>query len=140
MKLICSILMLVLVGCANVVADQPVGEPQAETPFAAVVETEAVIAESQDAEESARWQMMQLLDLLATQEVMIEALYGELVAYQEGGGDYGYIYEVKPGQSLWLIADEIYGDPYRWITIYSMSCDFMGNPDLIYPGQILIIP
>lgn len=128
MKLVlCSILMLLLTGCASVVADQP------------GVNESAAVAESQEAG-TIPAEMMELLDLLANQELMIEALQGEIAALQEGGADYGYVYEVRPGQSLWIIADEIYGDPYRWVTIYSMSCFLMDSPDLIYPGQVLLLP
>jgi len=120
MKLLfCSFLALFLIGCASIMANQP-GE-----------------VESQD---SAEWQVMELLNLLADQEAMIEALQGELIAYQEGGGDYGYVYEVRPGESLWSIAEDVLGDPYRWVTIYSMSCLLMDDPDLIYPGEILVLP
>lgn len=139
MKLVlCSIFALLLAGCASVVADQPgTGKAPTVTIAETVMGDMELVVKYQD---NAEWQIMDLLDLLANQEVMIEALYGELAAYEEAGTEYSYVYEVKPGQSLWVIADEIYGDPYRWISIFSISCDFMVDPDLIYPGQVLVLP
>jgi len=43
---------------------------------------------------------------------------------------------------LWRIAeyDFIYGDPWAWRRIYNANRDTIKDPDLIYPGQRLIIP
>lgn len=43
---------------------------------------------------------------------------------------------------LWRIAEysEIYGDPFRWPAIYSANKNLIKDPDLIYPGQTLVIP
>ena len=121
MKLIHIIFMLMLVGCGAAIADQP--SPSA---------TQAPVESDMSVEDF--W------DVIAEQAFMIEALQGEIIALQEGGGDYGYIYEVEAGQSLWIIADEVLGDPYRWITIYTMNNYWMDDPDLIYPRQILLLP
>ncbi|MCK4965794.1 LysM peptidoglycan-binding domain-containing protein [bacterium] len=50
-------------------------------------------------------------------------------------------YTVLKGDYLWKISkkDEIYGDPYQWMRIYSFNRDGISNPDLIYPNQILMI-
>lgn len=52
------------------------------------------------------------------------------------------MHEVTKGESLWKIAgqDDIYGDPYKWVKIYSANRDIIADPNLIYPGQILVIP
>ena len=44
--------------------------------------------------------------------------------------------------SLWNIAarPEIYGDGNRWREIYDANRDQIRNPDLIFPGQVLVIP
>ena len=48
---------------------------------------------------------------------------------------------VEPGESLSLIAAEDMGDGNRWPTLYKANKDVVGdNPDLIYPGQVLVIP
>ena len=43
---------------------------------------------------------------------------------------------------LWRIAEfeEIYADPYLWPKIWQRNQKDIPNPDLIYPGQVLIIP
>jgi len=43
---------------------------------------------------------------------------------------------------LWRIAEyeDVYGDPWKWPSIYSANKDQIKDPDLIFPGQELIIP
>lgn len=43
---------------------------------------------------------------------------------------------------LWRIAEykEIYGDPYRWPSIWRRNRKLIQNPDLIFPGWQLVIP
>jgi len=43
---------------------------------------------------------------------------------------------------LWRIAAyaDIYGDPYKWPTIWRRNRKLIQNPDLIYPGWQLVIP
>ena len=43
---------------------------------------------------------------------------------------------------LWNIAKKkrFYGDPWKWKRIYRANRDKIEDPDLIYPGQRLIIP
>jgi len=43
---------------------------------------------------------------------------------------------------LWNIAKKpkFYGDPWKWKRIYKANRDKIKDPDLIYPGQRLIIP
>jgi nucleoid-associated protein YgaU len=43
---------------------------------------------------------------------------------------------------LWRIAEykDIYGDPYRWPSIWRRNRKLIQNPDLIYPGWQLVIP
>lgn len=125
MKLIYSIFALVLAGCVLAAASPQAGEP---------IPDESALFQGMTLEE------LNLLLIIDEQAAIIEALQGELIALQEAAADYGYVYVVLPGQSLWSIAEEIYGDPYKWITIYSMNVLLMEDPDLIYPGQILLIP
>ena len=48
---------------------------------------------------------------------------------------------VEPGDSLSLIAAEDLGDANQWPALYEANKDVVGNnPDLIYPGQVLVIP
>jgi len=50
-------------------------------------------------------------------------------------------YVVIKGDYLWKIAkkDDIYGDPYQWIRIYTKNRDLIKDPDLIYPDWNLKI-
>lgn len=43
---------------------------------------------------------------------------------------------------LWNIAGkmEIYGDPFQWPKIWQANTDKVRNPDIIFPGQVLMIP
>jgi nucleoid-associated protein YgaU len=47
---------------------------------------------------------------------------------------------VQPGQSLWRIARETYGRGIRYTVIYEANRAQIRNPDLIYPGQIFVLP
>lgn len=51
-------------------------------------------------------------------------------------------YLVKEGDSLWTIAgnEGIYSNPYKWLLLYHGNRDQIFDPDLIYPGMVLIIP
>ncbi|MCL6560739.1 MAG: LysM peptidoglycan-binding domain-containing protein, partial [Firmicutes bacterium] len=49
-------------------------------------------------------------------------------------------YTVKDGDTLWLIAQRVYGDGSRWSDLYAANQDVIGpDPDLILPGQQLVI-
>jgi nucleoid-associated protein YgaU len=47
---------------------------------------------------------------------------------------------VQPGNSLWKIARESYGQGVRYSVIYEANKDQIANPDLIYPGQVFAVP
>jgi nucleoid-associated protein YgaU len=47
---------------------------------------------------------------------------------------------VQPGHSLWRIARETYGRGIRYTVIYEANREQIRNPDLIYPGQIFVLP
>jgi nucleoid-associated protein YgaU len=50
------------------------------------------------------------------------------------------LYKVKSGDSLSKISSRIYGDPSQWRKIYDANRDIIKNPDMIHPGQELVIP
>ncbi len=50
-------------------------------------------------------------------------------------------YKVKPGDSLFKIAQHHYGDGKYWPEIYEKNKGVIGgNSDLIHPGQVLFLP
>jgi len=54
----------------------------------------------------------------------------------------GKIYTVKKGDTLWWIAKykDNYNDPFAWPIIFDANRKKIKNPNLIYPGQKLLIP
>lgn len=47
---------------------------------------------------------------------------------------------VQPGHSLWRIARETYGRGIRYTVIYEANREQIRNPDLIFPGQVFVLP
>ena len=52
----------------------------------------------------------------------------------------GDFYVVQPGNSLWRIARRTYGAGLAYTLIYTANKEQIGNPDLIFPGQIFALP
>lgn len=51
------------------------------------------------------------------------------------------LYEVKKGDCLWNIAKKFYGNGAKYTVIYDANKEVVGgNPNRIYPGQVLTIP
>ncbi|MDH3930882.1 MAG: CHAT domain-containing protein [Chromatiales bacterium] len=57
----------------------------------------------------------------------------------DGAGRSVLEYHVLRGESLWRIAERIYGDPLLWRQIYADNRATITDPDLIYPGQVLLL-
>ncbi len=49
-------------------------------------------------------------------------------------------YTIKSGDSLSKIAGEVYGDVHKWNALFEANREVVKDPDLIYPGQIILIP
>lgn len=47
---------------------------------------------------------------------------------------------VVEGDCLWCIAEDRWADGYRWSAIYDLNTGQIQDPDLIYPGQVLMMP
>ena len=52
----------------------------------------------------------------------------------------GSVVFVQPGNSLWRLARASYGEGLRYSVIYEANKDQIRNPDLIYPGQVFVLP
>ena len=52
----------------------------------------------------------------------------------------GTVAVVQPGNSLWRIARRVYGKGMQYAVIYEANAKQIRDPDLIYPGQIFILP
>jgi nucleoid-associated protein YgaU len=50
------------------------------------------------------------------------------------------IHKVKPNDSLFAISRKYYGDEAKWHKIYEVNRDNMSGPNVLYPGQELVIP
>ena len=49
-------------------------------------------------------------------------------------------YTVVKGDCLWKIAKRFYGVGSKWTEIYNANKSKIKNPNLIYPGQVFVIP
>jgi nucleoid-associated protein YgaU len=47
---------------------------------------------------------------------------------------------VQPGNSLWRIARQAYGEGTKFTVIYRANRDQIRDPDMIYPGQVFSLP
>lgn len=72
---------------------------------------------------------------------------GQVLLIYPSIGDGTYItesgaktYRVKRGDTLWSIAEEMYGKGKRWKKIYNANKGTLSDPNKLYAGQVLIIP
>ncbi|MDX1711598.1 MAG: LysM peptidoglycan-binding domain-containing protein [Rhodovibrionaceae bacterium] len=68
----------------------------------------------------------------------VEIPFARAQLAREPGGDRMVV--VQPGNSLWVIARSAYGQGLRYTAIYRANIDQIEDPDLIYPGQIFLVP
>ena len=47
---------------------------------------------------------------------------------------------VQPGNTLWAIARETYGDGFLYVYVFDANRGDIRDPDLIYPGQVFVLP
>jgi hypothetical protein len=48
--------------------------------------------------------------------------------------------QVVTGHTLWALSQNYYGDPTRYPLIYEANKAQIHNPNLIYPGQVFVVP
>jgi hypothetical protein len=53
--------------------------------------------------------------------------------------DAGGTYTIKQADTLWDISNTFLRDPFLWPLIWKVN-PYITNPDLIYPGNTLVIP
>lgn len=58
----------------------------------------------------------------------------------EEEGDGARSYTVVSGDTLWKIAERMYGNGSHYMKIFEANTDQLENPDQIFPGQKLVIP
>lgn len=80
--------------------------------------------------------------VVARREVPFERARADVAvaAGSEGASASPSNFTVQPGNSLWRIARERFGDGFRYIDIYRANEGQIRDPDLIYPGQVLELP
>ena len=47
---------------------------------------------------------------------------------------------VQPGYTLWGISRRSFGQGRFYVRIYHTNIDQIDDPDLIFPGQLLVVP
>lgn len=66
--------------------------------------------------------------------------YPKLPLPRPGSGPRPIAITVQPGANLWTLARVHYGSGVLYTQIFTANSDLIGDPDLIYPGQILSLP
>ena len=61
---------------------------------------------------------------------------GEVLAPAEVGGTR----VISRGDSLWALSRLAYGDGARYAVIFNANREKIHNPNLIYPGQTVVVP
>ena len=61
-------------------------------------------------------------------------------AAPDGAPDADQVVVIRPGNSLWHIARRTYGRGTAYTLVYAANRDQIRDPDLIYPGQVFVLP
>lgn len=61
-------------------------------------------------------------------------------ANRAGGPSVIKVVTVQPGNTLWAIARDRYGEGPAYVKVFEANRDRIRDPDLIYPGQVFSIP
>jgi hypothetical protein len=83
-----------------------------------------------------------LRDIILTAVIILGCFsFCKSVMAEEGGSisSDDTVYKIKKGDTLWDISEEYLKNPFLWPNIWKEN-DYIKNPDLIYPGNSLILP
>jgi nucleoid-associated protein YgaU len=69
-----------------------------------------------------------------------DAMAGALEAEAAVREAEGKTYVVRPGDTLWAIAQRLYGDPYQYKRLFEANPRVLAAPEHIFPGQVLRVP
>ena len=122
------ITLLASAGCQNC------GQAAREAEEAASMAAEGAQAAEQAAEQAAR----EAAEREAAEREAAERAARE--AAERAAAEAARRHVVIPGDCLWCIAEDRWGDGFRWSEIYEANRDQIKDPDLIYPDQIFTIP
>ena len=102
----------------GVITEQAYGQPQGRITILSHNAQEPVSPEEPDAETSAQPEQPE-----------------ESAASQQAD-----TYQVQAGDSLWRIAQEVYGSGRYWEAIFQANASAIHDPNMIYIGQVLVLP
>ena len=91
------------------------------------------------AEKDKAQQVVQQLGVAAANYLTVQGVAGG-VTLNSGAAAAGQHYTVKSGDTLSKIAKQFYGDAAQWKRIHEANRAKIPNPDLIHPGDELVIP
>jgi LysM repeat protein len=113
----------------EVATAEPVAEPPApDEPLAQPAEEPAAVAELEaPVEPAAPEAAPQVADTTTAEPAPVQPVPAVAVT-------------VQPGFTLWGIAAEQFGDGVLYVQVYEANKDKIRDPDLIYPGQVFVIP
>ncbi len=123
---------LLLAGALAITGCQNCGGPDEEAVAEAARQAEQEAAARRDAAE-------QEAAAAAERAAAAEAEARQAAAAQ-AAAEAARSHTVVPGDCLWYIAEDRWGDGARWPAIHQANADVIRDPDLIYPGQVLSIP
>ncbi|MGH9426334.1 MAG: LysM peptidoglycan-binding domain-containing protein, partial [Terriglobia bacterium] len=86
------------------------------------------------------WDQIKLVDKNYQQDLMAEITYAAEAAAAAPASSQTRTYTVKSGDTLSKIAKEYYGDASQYTKIFQANRDKLKDPNLIHPGQVLMIP